>query len=60
MAVRIGKQGAPSFYGNWLDESVNRLLKSVAAGSHSSVWEVSVLTAYRAWKGTADAKRRRA
>ena len=36
MQNKIAFQGSPALYGNWLDESVNRLLKQVAQGAHAS------------------------
>ena len=37
LAERIRVQGGPSVYGNWLDESINKTLKDVAAAAHGSV-----------------------
>ena len=33
-------------YGNWTDESINRLLREVAAGAHSTVHDKRVLAEF--------------
>ena len=43
MSDRLGFMGSPSLYGNWLDESLNRLLRDVASAAHSSVHDRRVL-----------------
>ena len=43
MAFRIPYLGSPALYSNWLDESHNRLLRDVAAGSHYMVHDVRTL-----------------
>ena len=35
--------GSPALYANWADESLNRLLRDVAAGAHSAVHEKRIL-----------------
>ena len=35
--------GSPALYSNWADESLNRLLRGVAAGAHSAVHEKRIL-----------------
>ena len=46
VGLRIAVQGSPALYGNWEDESLNRLLRDVAKGAHSSVHERRVLTEF--------------
>lgn len=46
MSLRCRELGSPALYGNWLDESVNRLLKDVAAGAHSLVHERRTLAEF--------------
>ena len=50
LVARVGFQGAPSLYGNWLDEDINRHSKAISASAHSRVWESAVLCAFRPWK----------
>ena len=47
MANRISFQGSPALYGNWLDESINKLLKSVAQGAHACNYPRRVLLDFR-------------
>ena len=58
LADRIRFQGSPALYGNWLDESLNRLLRDVAAGAHSAVHDRRVLIEF-AKAHNNDIKRRR-
>ena len=47
MADRIRIQGSPALYGNWLDESLNRVLRDIAAGAHSSVHDRRLLSEWQ-------------
>ena len=59
LSDRIRLQGSPAFYGNWLDESLNRLLRDVAAGAHASVHDRRVLLEWqKAYEGTSSKRRR--
>ena len=51
LAHRALEMGSPALYANWVDESLNRHLKGIAAAAHSTVWEARVLAEFRAWKG---------
>ena len=51
MGPRAHFMGSPALYGNWLDESLNRDLKGIAAAAHSAVWERRVLSEFRAFRG---------
>ena len=52
LSDRIQFQGSPAFYGNWLDESLNRLLRDVAAGAHASTHDRRVLLEWqKAYEG---------
>ena len=58
LAHEIPFKGSPALYGCWLDESINRLLKSVASGAHSLVHDRRVLSEFpRAYEN--DLKKRR-
>ncbi len=46
MANRIRLQGSPSVYGNWVDESINRALKNVAAAARGSVAHKRILNEF--------------
>ena len=46
MSLRCRELGSPALYGCWLDESVNRLLRDVAAGAHSLVHERRTLVEF--------------
>ena len=46
MSLRIRFMGSPSLYSNWLDESLNALLREVAAGAHSTVHDKRVLAEF--------------
>ena len=46
LSRRIMWMGSPSLYGNWTDESINRLLREVAAGAHSTVHDKRVLAEF--------------
>ena len=64
MANRISFQGSPALYGNWLDESINKLLKSVAQGAHASNYARRILLEFpKAFSASqarsSEAKRRR-
>ena len=60
MSLRICEQGSPALYANWLDESLNKLLREVSAHAHSSVHDVRVLKEFqKAYEGQANAKTRR-
>ena len=48
MSDRIAFMGSPALYGNWVDESLNRLLRDVCAGSHSLVHDRRVLLEFPA------------
>ena len=43
MSIRMAYMGSPQLYGNWHDEALNRLLRDVAGGAHSSVHERRIL-----------------
>ena len=43
LSLGIARLGSPSLYGNWMDESLNRLLRDVAGGAHSSVHDRRIL-----------------
>ena len=43
LANRISVMGSPQLYGNWEDESINRLVRDVAGGVHALVHEKRVL-----------------
>ena len=59
MSNRIRRQGSPTLYGCWLDESINRLLRDVAAGAHSLVHDRRVLSEFGRALERDSAKRRR-
>ena len=59
IAFRVPYLGSPALYANWLDESHNRLLRDVAAGSHSMVHDVRTLLEFERAHATDMAKRRR-
>ena len=46
LSLRIQYMGSPSLYGNWIDESVNRLLRDVSAGAHAAVHDRRALAEY--------------
>ena len=55
LASRSLQQGSPALYANWYDESINKMLRDIASGAHSMVFERRVLSEFpMAW-----AKRRR-
>ena len=57
---RILRQGAPALYSNWLDESINRLLRDVSGGAHAAVFYSRVLKEFqKAYNSAPNAKRRR-
>ena len=59
LSLRIQHMGSPALYGNWIDESVNRLLRDVSAGAHAAVHDRRVLAEFpRALEN--ENKRRRA
>lgn len=62
LSDRIRMQGSPAYYGNWLDESLNRLLRDVAAGAHASTHDRRILLewqkAYEAPPQTSTKRRR--
>ena len=39
--------GSPSLYGNWYNETLNKLVKQIASGAHSLVWEQRLLSEFR-------------
>ena len=43
MAIHLTRVGSPQLYGCWVDEGLNRLLRDVAGGAHSTVHERRVL-----------------
>ena len=52
--------GSPAYYANWLDESINRLLRDVAGGAHQAVFYRRILKEFQAASdGRPNAKRRR-
>ena len=56
----ILRLGSPAMYGNWLDESINRLLRDVAGGAHQAVFYKRILKEFQlASEGGPSAKRRR-
>jgi hypothetical protein len=57
LAHRALEMGSPALYASWLDESLNRHLKSIAAAAHSTVWEARVLAEFRALKGLGKKRR---
>ena len=46
MSLGIAFWGSPKLYGNWQDESLNRLLRDVAGGAHSSVHDKRILVEF--------------
>ena len=46
MSLRLARLGSPKLYGCWTDESLNRLLRDVAGGAHSTVHERRVLAEF--------------
>jgi len=66
MSLRVAHMGSPQLYGNWHDESLNRLLRDVAGGAHALVHERRILTEFprahdnaRAGRTTSSSKKRR-
>ena len=47
MANGIPFLGSPQLYANWQDEGLNRLLRDVASGAHSSVHDRRILVEFR-------------
>ena len=46
LSLRLARFGSPKLYGCWTDESLNRLLRDVAGGAHSTVHERRVLVEF--------------
>ena len=64
MSLRLAYMGSPQLYGNWQDESLNRLLRDVAGGAHAMVHERRILAEFprahdNARAGLTIAKKRR-
>ena len=60
LSLRIMEQGSPALYGNWLDESLNKLLRDVAAHAHAAVHDVRVLMEWqKAYESQHSVKSRR-
>ena len=59
MSDRAAWLGAPALYGCWKDESLNRLLRDVAAGSHGLIHEKRILCDFPKAYAADEAKKRR-
>lgn len=46
MCRDIAYKGAPGLYGNWVDESINRILRDVAASSHAATQDRRILAEF--------------
>ena len=58
MVYDIAHKGSPAYYGNWIDESLNKLLRDVSAGAHSLNHDRRVLVEFpRALEMTGLARR---
>jgi hypothetical protein len=58
LVQRSLEQGSPALYGNWLDESLNKHLKGIAAVAHRAVWERRILSEFRFSRGLGDLAKR--
>ena len=56
--ARLPEMGSPALHGTWLDESLNKKLRSVSQAAHKWVWRFRVLHEFnKLEKG--DAKKRK-